>query len=175
MRGFAFATQPTCGHLKRQLVDSVLCFHHVGPQDQTQAVRLGRNPPLSTEPSCQPLNVPFTMFLIETTSTSMSYGRKLRHRGTGTSTRDPKISQGVTKSGKGHRRSPLGLACRRTEGGRLGAQSSALKRGVVCVCVYTLGPGQDCPLPHLCAEVTLGDPVKQSLLNGEVQSSPDHQ
>lgn len=109
------------------------------------------------------------MFLIGTASSSTPHGRKLRHRGTETprSARQLESQERVTGGAL--------EAGRRTEGGRIGAQSSTLKRGVVCVFVYTLGPGQDCPLPHLCTEVTLGDPVKQSLLNGEVQSSPDHQ
>lgn len=130
---------------------------------------------LSTEPSCQPLNCPFHNVFNRNCKypyVTWKETEAQRHWDIHQKSQD---QPGSYKVRKGSQEKPLGLACRSTERGRLGAQSLTLKRGVVCVCMYTLGPGQDCPLPHLCAEVTLGDPVKQSLLNGEVESSPDHQ
>lgn len=43
--GDALVIQPTCGGPRGHFVESVLCFHHVGSEDQTQAVRFGRKPP----------------------------------------------------------------------------------------------------------------------------------
>lgn len=111
--------------------------------------------PLPTKPSCQPFKCLFNNVLNR--SCKYLYVRW----------KDPEAeahssliqrSTGKSKVRKGSQEEPLELAGRRTGGRRFGSQSSALKSGVVCVCVHALAPGLDCPLPHLCAEVTLGDP-----------------
>lgn len=144
-----------------------------GSSGSSSGCQAWKQTPSLTEPSWRPLKRLFNNALnsscryLYITRKETEARRHIHQR--------PQDQPGNSKVRKGSREEPWGLAVSRTGGGRLGSQSSALKRGVVCVCVYTLAPGLDCPLPHLCVEVTLGDPVKQSLLNGEVQSSPDHQ